>query len=435
VLALLRANWLNLRRDYIALGLTFILPLLFFSIFAVIFGRLGPGSGQRIQPLSVIVVDQDGSAAARRFMEVLGAQQALQVVSVLPAPGGGTRPATEELARERIRAGAYPAAVILPPGFGSSLESFRLPPVDILYDAANPVARYVVGGLLQGAAVRTERELLAAGRRPPQASALSAEQRDLLLGLLSVPAPAASGNAAATTGGTAAPTAGAGIEGPLPLRFRDVRGQRVNMVSYYAAGIAVMFLLFSMAGAGGSLLEDQEIGTLERLLNADVDMGLILFADWVFFAVVGMAQVAVMFVWGALVFGLDLWSASRLAGFGVMTVCTAAAAAGFGIVLATLCRTRSQLAGISTILILVMSALGGSMVPRFVMPAFFEYAGRFTFNGWALDGYLKVFWNDNPDAGVGQALVVLWPQVAVLVGMTLVFLLSARLLARRWECV
>ena len=73
-----------------------------------------------------------------------------------------------------------------------------------------------------------------------------------------------------------------------------------------------------------------------------------------------------------------------------------------------------------------MSALGGSMFPRFLMSEGMQKVGLLTFNAWALDGYLKVFWRNAP-------LWQLWPQVAVLVGLTATFLLVARLLARRWE--
>ena len=76
----------------------------------------------------------------------------------------------------------------------------------------------------------------------------------------------------------------------------------------------------------------------------------------------------------------------------VMTIVTAAAAAALGLVLATVARTRAQLSGFSTILILTMSALGGSMFPRFLMSETMQKFGLLTFNGWALDGYLKVFW-------------------------------------------
>ncbi len=97
-----------------------------------------------------------------------------------------------------------------------------------------------------------------------------------------------------------------------------------------------------------------------------------------------------MFLWGAVVFGLPLFS--HLPGFVVMTAATASAAAALGLVLATLARTRAQLSGFSTILILTMSALGGSMFPRFLMSENMQKLGLLTFNAWALDGYLKVFW-------------------------------------------
>ena len=73
-----------------------------------------------------------------------------------------------------------------------------------------------------------------------------------------------------------------------------------------------------------------------------------------------------------------------------------------------------------------MSALGGSMFPRFLMSEGMQKVGLATFNAWALDGYLKVFWRDAP-------LVDLWPQVLVLTSLAAIFLSAARLITRRWE--
>jgi ABC-2 type transport system permease protein len=95
-------------------------------------------------------------------------------------------------------------------------------------------------------------------------------------------------------------------------------------------------------------------------------------------------------------------------------------------VLAALARSRAQLSGFSTILILTMSALGGSMFPRFLMTETMQKIGLFTFNGWALDGYLKVFWRN-------ASVFELWPQVLVLTALGAVFMVIARTLARRWE--
>ena len=46
--------------------------------------------------------------------------------------------------------------------------------------------------------------------------------------------------------------------------------------------------------------------------------------------------------------------------------------------------------------LLMMSALGGSMFPRFLMSEKMQKLGLLTFNGWALDGYVKVFWRNAP---------------------------------------
>jgi ABC-2 type transport system permease protein len=118
----------------------------------------------------------------------------------------------------------------------------------------------------------------------------------------------------------------------------------------------------------------------------------------------------------------------HLPGFAVMTAVTAGAASSLALALATACRTRAQLNAVAIILILTMSALGGSMVPRYVMSGTMREIGRLTFNAWALDGYTKVFWR-------GLPLRALLPEVAVLVAAAAVLFLLARLLARRWESV
>jgi hypothetical protein len=49
-------------------------------------------------------------------------------------------------------------------------------------------------------------------------------------------------------------------------------------------------------------------------------------------------------------------------------------------------------------------------------------------NAWAIDGFTKVFWRDEP-------LTALVPQVAFLVAAAVVLFSLARRLARRWEVV
>ena len=188
----------------------------------------------------------------------------------------------------------------------------------------------------------------------------------------------------------------------------------------------MLFLLFTVVGSASVLLDYEESGVLERLLSSKMTMSQLLYGRWIFITIIGFAQVFVMFLWGWGVFGIELWTVNHFVGFMIMAVVTAASAAAFGMVFAAAAKSRVQLHGLSTVVILIMSAVGGSMIPRFLMPETMQKIGLLTFNAWALDGFRKVFWYQ-------QGPLALWPQVGVLLGLTVVFLWLSRRLARRWE--
>src|SRR4029453_10540163 len=100
----------------------------------------------------------------------------------------------------------------------------------------------------------------------------------------------------------------------------------------------------------------------------------------------------------------------------------------FGLVLAALSRSRKQLVALSNLVILSLSAVGGSMFPRFLMPESVQRMSLVTFNAWALDGFLDVLWRDQP-------LSAIVPEVAVLLGWSAIFFLFARRRAKKWELV
>jgi ABC-2 type transport system permease protein len=414
---ILRIGWLNMKRDRVAQALTFLLPIVFFSIFASVFGGNQGGQTPRVD---VVVVDEDRSEFSARITAALGREAALRVRQV-------DRGAHDRAAAERmVRTGDVPVAVVMPSGLGASFEAMGFgasgPAIELLADPSNPVAPQMVQGLLQKVTMTAAPDLVMRGgmrQFEQQAGSLTAEQRkaiDAWLPMLksqAVGGPGSSGSSGVM---------GVAVKTTDVIRSEASRG---SLISFYAAGIGVMFLLFSMVGgAGGALLEEAESGTLERLLSTNLGMTGVLLGKWLFLALTGIAQLCIMFLWGRVAFGLPLFS--HLPGFLVMTIVTAAAAAALGLVLASLARTRAQLSGFSTLLILTMSALGGSMFPRFLMTEGMQRVGLVTFNAWALDGYLKVFWRNAP-------VWDLWPQVLVLSALGVAFIFVARLLARRWE--
>src|SRR5262249_55841265 len=80
----------------------------------------------------------------------------------------------------------------------------------------------------------------------------------------------------------------------LDVKVVDVLGQKKAnpVVAFYAAATAVMFLLFVCAnGAGGSLIEEVENGTLDRLLSSSLTMTQLLAGKWISFILLGVMQV------------------------------------------------------------------------------------------------------------------------------------------------
>lgn len=370
---LLKISFINLRRDRVVQAMSFLLPVIFFSIFALVFGQQRDPTTR----INVVLVDEDHSATSRQLAMAFVAEGALAVRTTADRAGKGAtldRAAAEKLVRD----GDVPVAVIFVRRNGQLS-------VQLLADVSDPIAPQVVSGLLQKVGF-TARMGRSAAQGTPVMPAMG-----------------------------------------LPIEMVNVlqpAGRSNSPVSFYAAGVGVMFLLFSSSGGGGALLDEEESGTLGRLLGSRLGMRGVLVGKWMFLAIMGMLQLTLMFTWGQVAFGLPL--TSHLPGFIVMTVFTAMAAAGFGILLATIARSRQQLSGISTIVILTMSALGGSMFPRFFMSETMQKLGLVTFNAWALDGYIKVFWRSAP-------LADLWPQVLVLSTLTVIFMVLARMFARRWE--
>ncbi len=438
--AILQTSFRSLRRDRGAFVMSFVLPIGFFTIFGFVFGSMRSSSTPRV---NVLVVDEDHSAASRSLLNALLREPALDAQTQPKATKEHPTPAayTAATAEAAVRNGDAPAALIIPAGFGANPIAFGPEPASprptfrILHDSADPVAAQVVAGMLQKTVMMSlPATMAAAGSQyfDRQVGGLTPKQRQQMASSLAFlqklqdqqGAAQNSSNASATP----APANSSNSAGFVSVDIRDVVGatKRNPMIAYYAAGVGVMFLLFTSGAAGGSLLDESDSGALDRVLSARVTMTTLLLGKLTYSALLAFAQLTLMFLWAALIFKLDLFT--HIPGFLVMTAITSFAVASFGILLASLTKTRGQLAAVSTLIVLTMSAVGGSMFPKFLMPDAMRKVGYFTFNSWAISGYTRVFWRDEPISSLG-------PEIAVLITTGIVLFFVARWFARKWEYV
>jgi ABC-2 type transport system permease protein len=76
------------------------------------------------------------------------------------------------------------------------------------------------------------------------------------------------------------------------------------------------------------------------------------------------------------------------------------AAISLALVLASLVRTQAQAAAVGPAVNILMAAIGGVMVPKFVMPEVMQRLAEFSPMDWGLEGMLAVLLRGGDIAGV-----------------------------------
>jgi ABC-2 type transport system permease protein len=392
-LAMIRVMALELWRDRAALVMTFLLPPLVFLIFSSVFAG---ATGEDIQP-KLAVADLAGTEVSGRVMNGLLASGEIRAERVTPA--------SLEAVRAGVKSGRFDAGLVIrsdPAGAGR--------PFLIIADPGRAVAAPLAQARVQ--------QVLA--RVAPDAT-LRRSAQDLVpaLGDLT-PAQAQRLDATAAALRASPP---ASLDGGLFER-EDLKDARKGgaVIAYYAGGVMILFALFSaMQGALG-LMDERRSGVADRLLAGVAGMGPVVDGKFAFLVGQALVQAVAIFATAQLVYSvpvvqhLGLWLPTTLAA----AVCSA----GLTLGLVSVCRTREQAQMLSTFVILVLAAIGGSMVPRFLMPAWLQTVGWFTPHAWVIDAYQGILWRD---AGLSQVYRA-WGVLLAIGGAGLVL---AQTLARR----
>jgi ABC-2 type transport system permease protein len=213
-----------------------------------------------------------------------------------------------------------------------------------------------------------------------------------------------------------------------PERAADVGFMQAQSVG----GIAVMMLMFGMVACGSTLLRERETGTLRRLLASPMPAAGLLLGKFAFTFAVGFVQLMFLFALGEAAFGIGIFRdpATLL----IHSLAVTAAVSSFGVLVAAWARTLKQAEGVSTLVILVMSCLGGSWFPlqAFAVPAPVEIAMKSTLTHWAVSGYQGMLWHGLSwtDPAMLRKLAVLLGFAAA-AGLAAVALFRKRYLGRR----
>ena len=185
----------------------------------------------------------------------------------------------------------------------------------------------------------------------------------------------------------------------------------------------IMALLFVASRSVGDFFEERKAGMLRRQLTTPLPPVFIILAKIAFAVVLGLLVLAILALCGLLLGWIG--PPVDLLGAIILAVVFCLAASGLLALVASVVRTERQAAVAGWLVVMGMSALGGSMLPVSQMPAPMQAAAPFTLNYWATDGFNRLILS-------GEGLAQILPNIGVLaaVGLSTVAATQVLLLRR-----
>ena len=174
----------------------------------------------------------------------------------------------------------------------------------------------------------------------------------------------------------------------------------------------MFFLMYTVTYGGRSLLAERRAGTLPRLLSTPTSEVQVLAGKVFGIFLTGAAQVGVLVLASSLLFGLRWGDPLAVA---ALIAAVAAAATGWGLLLAAFARSPDQVGSLGSALMLLFGVLSGSFIPAGAFPGWLQALSKITPNAWGLDGFAALA-RGATLSGVALPLAALAVMAAVLFG-------------------
>ena len=351
-------DFLETRRDRLALLFTVVMPLAFTAFFGIMFG----GGSDRF-PLAIHNADSGAPAT--------------QLVSALAKSGVvKTETMTAADAEKAVDENKAAAALVIPAGFSADLAAGRPAELTLVSTAGSTGAQTVqtevtalAGELVAGE--RAAQAAVAVARTLPSSDSGGGEQalKDAAL-LMARPLAAQS---------LAHPVATVKV-----IEAGTAAGQIPNGFVLSSPGMLVNFILFSLLTAGVALIQERRNFTLLRLMTTHVRRWELIAGKVLGMFVLTFVQQIILIGAGQLLFGVDyLRDPAALL---MMMIALSLVASTLGLLLAAVLTSEQAMVATTVIVSMSVSALSGAWFPLEITGPAFQFVGHLLPTSWILDG-------------------------------------------------
>lgn len=168
-----------------------------------------------------------------------------------------------------------------------------------------------------------------------------------------------------------------------------------NAVQHNVPAWTIFAMFFIAIPLSGSILKEKNEGSVFRLHTMPTPYLLLINGKIIVYVIVCLIQFLLMLSVGQFflpMLGLPaLVLGNSIPGIFILTLATAFAATGYGVMVGTLATTEHQAAIMGSLSILLLSALGGIWVPSYVMPEVMRNISAWSPLNWSLEGFYRLF--------------------------------------------
>jgi ABC-2 type transport system permease protein len=385
-------------RDRTAVVMMLLAPLVLTVAMGFVTGSFSADDNSGPVQIAVVVTNHDRGPLGQGLVELLENQGTLFVVATVN---------DEALARQRVDEDAAAAALIIPAGFSAAFQpgstAAEAAQIELVTNPGRPISAGVIEAIVRDFSQQVEAAQVTTQVISAQ---LAASDQELTAGQL------------------------AAVDGVQPLtiqRDQDAAGeeQRFDPLAYFATGMAVFFLMYTVTTGGRTILAERDAGTLSRMLSSPTTTTQVLGGKVLGVFLAGLVQVTLLIIASSLLFDLR-WGAP--AGVAALVIAVVAAATGWGILLAASSKSPGQVAGLGTAMMLIFGMLGGTFISTSAFSGAISWLSRLTPHSWALDGFGEL--------ALGRGLNgILVPVLALLAMAAVLFGLSVLVFRRRWVSI
>lgn len=407
-----------LTRDWFGLFWIVAFPVLY----ALFFGSIMGGGGERTHALPVAVIDEDQSDGSRAFAERLREKKDVLRVQTLP----------RDEAQDRVRKGDLVAFVVLKPGFGEAGGLFNPRAGSALEVGIDP-RRKAEAGYLQGVLMevrftgmmadytdpaKSRQQLDAARKEIDAAPGMAPRDRQALKVLFGAL------DQFFTRIDPKALRQGAQLQPAEQIQQVEVTravNQPFSAFEITFPSSVIWAIMGCVTSFAISLVTERVSGTLLRLRLAPLRWSQLLAGKGLacFLACTGVATFLLLF--GHFLLGVRLVNPVGLA---LAILCTGCCFVGLMMLFATLGKTQHGVAGAGWGILMPLAMLGGGMVPLIAMPDWMQTASNVSPIKWGILALEGAIWR-------GFSLREMLLPCAILVGVGVVcFALGVRNLSR-----